>query len=39
MAGEVIDKGTVLMEDGKIQGVGRKLAIPEDGKVVDAQKG
>jgi imidazolonepropionase-like amidohydrolase len=37
MAGEVIDKGTVLMEDGKIQGVGRELAIPEDGKVVDAK--
>jgi imidazolonepropionase-like amidohydrolase len=37
MTGEVIDKGTVLIKDGKIQQVGRELAIPQNAKVVDAE--
>lgn len=36
MAGEVIEKGTVLMEGGKIKEVGRELAIPQNAKVIDA---
>ena len=37
MLGEAIDKGTVLMEGGKIKEVGQGLEIAQNAKVVDAE--
>ncbi len=36
-AGSVINKGRILFDDGKITGVGKKLAAPEGATVIDAQ--
>ncbi|MCI0601848.1 amidohydrolase family protein [bacterium] len=36
MAGPVIEKGTVLMRDGKIQEVGSNVSVPADSRVIDA---
>jgi imidazolonepropionase-like amidohydrolase len=36
MAGPVIEKGTVLMRDGKIQQVGANVQVPSDARVIDA---
>ncbi|NLW17130.1 MAG: amidohydrolase, partial [Firmicutes bacterium] len=33
----VIEKGTVLCEDGKIVAVGTDVAVPEDAQVIDAE--
>lgn len=30
------EKGTVLIEDGKIKAVGEKIEIPHDAQVIDA---
>lgn len=37
MTGKVFDRGALLINDGKIQEVGRELAIPQNAKVVDAK--
>lgn len=37
MAGDLIEKGTLLLEDGKIQRVGEDIQIPEDATVIDAE--
>ena len=34
---EVIDQGMLLIEDGKITAIGKKVKIPEDAKTVDLQ--
>ena len=36
LAGPVIEKGTVLMRDGKIQEVGANVQVPSDARVIDA---
>jgi imidazolonepropionase-like amidohydrolase len=36
VAGEAVDGGTVLIQDGKIAAVGAGLAVPEGAKVIDA---
>jgi imidazolonepropionase-like amidohydrolase len=36
VSGEVIENGTVLFRDGKIEGVGADVAIPPDAQVIDA---
>jgi len=36
MAGEELDKGTVLVKDGKIAAVGRDTEIPEGTEIIDA---
>ncbi len=36
MAGEVLEQGTVLMEDGKIVAVGKNIEIPAEAEVIDA---
>jgi hypothetical protein len=36
VTGEVIRRGTVLVEDGKIKAVGRDISIPEGAEVIDA---
>jgi imidazolonepropionase-like amidohydrolase len=36
MAGPVIEKGTVLMRDGKIQQVGANVQVPSEARVIDA---
>jgi len=36
VAGPAIDGGVVLVKDGKIEAVGKDLAIPSDAKVIDA---
>ena len=35
MAGDPIEDGTVLVEDGKITGVGKRLEIPDGAEVID----
>lgn len=37
MAGEVIEKGSILIEDGKIVAIGDKVEAPKDAEVIDAQ--
>lgn len=37
LAGEPIEDGSVLIQDGKIAGVGRRLRTPKDATVVDAK--
>ncbi len=39
VSGETIEKGTVVVSDGKIQAVGRDVSIPGDAEVIDAQGG
>jgi len=36
MAGEVIEKGSILIENGKIKEVGRDIIAPLDIEVIDA---
>src|SRR5439155_9874460 len=36
VAGSPIDSGVILIRDGKIQAVGKELAIPSDYRVIDA---
>ncbi|WP_422446760.1 amidohydrolase [Thermoanaerobacterium sp. DL9XJH110] len=36
MAGDVVDNGVVLVENGKIKQVGKGLKIPRDAEVIDA---
>ena len=35
---EVIEKGTILIEDGKIKAVGKNLKVPKDADVIDASE-
>lgn len=37
MAGEVIEKGSILIEDGKIVAIGDKVEAPKDAEVIDVQ--
>ncbi len=37
LAGEAIEDGTVLVQDGRITGVGRKLGVPRGAEVINAQ--
>lgn len=37
LAGEPIERGTILIRDGRIAGVGRKLRIPEGTEIIDAK--
>ncbi|MDO5021793.1 MAG: amidohydrolase [Eubacteriales bacterium] len=37
MAGDIIENGTVLIEDGKISAVGKDIQIPENARVIDAK--
>lgn len=37
MAGEVIEKGSILVEHGKIVAVGAKVEAPKDAEVIDAE--
>ena len=37
LAGEAIERGTVVIQDGRIAGVGRNLPIPNGAKVVNAR--
>ena len=37
MAGEVLEKGIVLIEDGKIKAVGTDIDVPENAEVIDAE--
>ncbi|RKD32348.1 amidohydrolase [Thermohalobacter berrensis] len=37
MAGEVIEKGSILVEDGKIKEVGTDVVAPLDAEVIDAE--
>lgn len=37
MAGEVIEQGSILIQDGKIIQVGSKLDIPADAEIIDAE--
>jgi imidazolonepropionase-like amidohydrolase len=39
VSGGTIEKGTVVVSDGKIQAVGRDVSIPGDAEVIDAQGG
>jgi hypothetical protein len=34
---EVIRKGTILIEDGKIRAIGQQIAVPEDAEVIEAE--
>jgi imidazolonepropionase-like amidohydrolase len=36
MAGEVLEKGTILVEGTKIKGIGTDLEIPKEAKIIDA---
>lgn len=36
VTGEVIRRGTILVEDGKIKKVGRNIDVPKDAEVIDA---
>ena len=36
MAGEVLEKGTILIKDGKIAAVGANIEIPADAEIIDA---
>ena len=36
LAGEPIEKGTVIVRDGRIAGVGRNLGVPRGAEVIDA---
>lgn len=36
MAGEVIEKGSILVEHGKIIAIGEKVEVPKDAEVIDA---
>jgi imidazolonepropionase-like amidohydrolase len=36
MSGEVIEKGSVLIEHGKIIAIGEKVEVPKDAEVIDA---
>jgi len=36
VSGEDIDKGTILIEDGKIKAVGRDIVVPDGAEVIDA---
>ncbi len=36
MTGEIVDKGSLLIEDGKIKEVGQKVEIPKNADVIDA---
>ena len=36
ITGEVIEKGTILLEDGKIKAVGTDIKVPKKAEVVDA---
>lgn len=37
MAGQIIENGTILIENGKIKEVGESVSIPEDCEVIDAK--
>ncbi len=37
MAGEPIEKGSILIENGKIVAIGEKVEVPNDAEVIDAQ--
>lgn len=37
MVGDVIENGCILIEDGKIAGVGKDLIAPLDAKIIDAE--
>ncbi len=37
LAGEAIERGTVVIQDGRIAGVGRNLPIPSGAKVINAR--
>ncbi|HOB35523.1 MAG TPA: amidohydrolase [Bacillota bacterium] len=39
MAGAVLEKGTILIEAGKIKAVGADLAVPPGAEIIDAQGG
>jgi imidazolonepropionase-like amidohydrolase len=39
LSGEIIEGGTVLVSDGKIQTVGQDVRIPDDTEVIDGQGG
>lgn len=36
-AGDVIDRGTVLIENGKIKAIGKDIDIPKEAKLIDAE--
>jgi len=36
-AGEVINKGTILVENGRFKAVGADIAIPDDAEIIDAK--
>lgn len=37
MAGEDIENGQIIIEEGKIKAVGKSLEVPEDAEIIDAQ--
>lgn len=37
MAGETIEKGSILIENGKIVAIGEKVEVPKDAEVIDAE--
>ncbi len=37
MAGEPIERGSILIENGKIVAIGEKVEVPNDAEVIDAQ--
>src|SRR5699024_5333912 len=37
MAGQIIENGTILIENGKIKEVGESVSIPKDCEVIDAK--
>ncbi|NMB26720.1 MAG: amidohydrolase [Tissierellia bacterium] len=37
MAGEIIEKGNIIIKDGKISEIGKDLVAPSDAKIIDAE--
>ena len=37
VSGDVIEKGTILVEDGKIKAIGREVVVPDGARVIDAK--
>ncbi len=37
MAGRIIEKGNIIIKDGKISEIGKDLVAPLDAKIIDAE--